>query len=154
MSHSGSAGSAPGSAGSAADPGAEAQGWPRSGARAPLRLTPRGVLLFLVLFALAATAVYPLRAYVAQRNRILTLEAKHQALQAENDRLAREQARLNDPAHIEQLAKRDFHMARPGEETWQLNGTPPPDRPVARQTTERHRSWAQRVWERLTGWVK
>lgn len=82
---------------------------------------------------------------MAQRNRILTLEAKHQALQAENDRLAREQARLNDPAYLEQLAKRDFHMARPGEETWQLNGTPPADRPVARQDPppERHRSWAQ-----------
>ncbi len=130
----------------------------RPGGRPPLGLTPRGVLLFLVLFALAATAVYPLRAYVAQRNRILALEAKQQALQAENDRLAREQARLNDPAYLEQLAKRDFHMVRPGEETWQLNGTPPADRPAsaARQAPPpgHDRSWAQQAWERLTGWVR
>jgi len=133
-------------------PDAERQGRPP---RPPLGLTPRGVLLFLVLFALAATAVYPLRAHVTQRNRILALEAKQRALQAENERLAREQARLNDPAYVEQLAKRDFHMVHPGEQAWQLNGTPPtgPAAPPA-PAPERDRSWPQRVWERLTGWVK
>jgi len=115
------------------------------------------VLLFLALFALAATAVYPLREYVAQHNRILALEAKHQALQAENERLAREQARLNDPAYVEQLAKRDFQMVHPGEEAWQLTGTPPADaRAPARPAPapRRDRPWYQRLWEHLTGSAK
>jgi cell division protein FtsB len=147
-------GSAP--AGEPTDQGAERPA--RTGGRPPLGLTPRGVLLFLVLFALAATAVYPLRTYVAQRNRIEALEVKRRALQAENDRLAREQARLNDPAYLEQLAKRDFHMVHPGEESWQLNGTPPTTgraraaAPAA--APQRDRSWLQRAWDRLTGWAR
>jgi cell division protein FtsL len=135
----------------------EPAGSPSGIGRPPLGLTPRGVLLVLALFALAATAVYPLREYVAQRNRIVALEAKHQALQAENERLAREQARLNDPAYVEQLAKRDFQMAHPGEETWQLTGTPPGDTraPARAAPAPRHgRPWYQRLWEHLTGTAK
>ena len=37
--------------------------------RPPLGLTPRGAVLLLVAFALAATAVYPLRQYVSQQDR-------------------------------------------------------------------------------------
>jgi cell division protein FtsL len=114
-------------------------------------LTSRGVLLFLVLFVLAATAVYPLRQYIAQQGRIERLQAKQAALQAANQRLEQERARLNDPAYIEQLAKQDFHMARPGEQTWLLTGTPPADRvaePAAKPA--RHEPWYQRAWHRLT----
>lgn len=114
-------------------------------------LTSRGVLLFLVLFVLAATAVYPLRQYIAQQGRIERLQAKQAALQAANQRLEQERARLNDPAYVEQLAKQDFHMARPGEQTWLLTGTPPADRaakPAARPV--RHEPWYQRAWHWLT----
>ena len=38
--------------------------------RPPLGLTPRGAVLLLALFVLAATAVYPLRQYVSQQDRI------------------------------------------------------------------------------------
>jgi hypothetical protein len=48
--------------------------------RPPLGLTPRGAVLLLVMFALAATAVYPLRQYVSQQHRIEFLEAKQRAL--------------------------------------------------------------------------
>jgi len=114
-------------------------------------LTSRGILLFLVLFVLAATAVYPLRQYIAQQGRIERLQAKQAALQAANQRLEQERARLNDPAYVEQLAKQDFHMARPGEQTWLLTGTPPADRadkPAAKPA--RHQPWYQRAWHWLT----
>ena len=128
-----------------------------AGTHRPLGLTSRGVLLFLVLFGLAVAAVYPLREYVAQLNRFVALETKHRALQAENDRLAREQARLRDPAYVEQLAKRDFHMVHPGEQAWQLTGTPPavgstPARPAA-PAPKPDRPWYERAWDRLTSWA-
>ena len=85
------------------------------------------------MFALAATAVYPLRQYVSQQDRIERLQAKQQALAAENARLEAERKRLQDPAYVQQLAKRDYHVVAPGEEAWVVTGTrrpaPPPRRP-------------------------
>lgn len=120
-------------------------------ARAQSGLTSRGILLFLVLFVLAATAVYPLRQYVAQQGRIDRLQTKQAALQAANARLAQERTRLKDPAYVEQLAKRDFHMVKPGEQTWLLTGTPPADKAVAPAAKPTRKApWYQRAWHWLT----
>jgi cell division protein FtsL len=122
--------------------------------RPPLGLTARGVLLLLVLFALAVTAVYPLREYVQQRSRIEQLAAKQRALQAENDRLQREQQRLHDPAYVEQLAKRDYNMVKRGEEVWQLSGEPPQAPAAKPAPPPPHKPWYQRLWQRATGWLR
>jgi cell division protein FtsL len=134
-------------------PGRGQRGDRRKGFRAggQSSLTSRGILLFLVLFVLAATAVYPLRQYLAQQGRIDQLQAKQAALQQANQQLEQERSRLNDPAYVEQLAKQDFHIARPGEETWLLTGTPPADRaapPAAKPAP--HLPWYQRAWHWLT----
>jgi cell division protein FtsB len=130
--------------------------WPAGDqARPPLGLTPRGALLVLVMFALAVTAVYPLRQYVSQRDRIERLQAKQQALQAENERLARERARLRDPAYVKHLATRDFHVLEPGEEQWVITGTPPAAEPApAAAPPEPQRPWYKRAWTRLTGLLR
>lgn len=125
----------------------------RSGseARSQPGLTSRGILLFLVLFVLAATAVYPLRQYIAQQGRIERLQTKQAALQAANTRLEQERTRLNDPAYVEQLAKQDFHMAKPGEQTWLLTGTPPADKATAPAASPTRKApWYQRAWHWLT----
>jgi cell division protein FtsL len=115
-------------------------------------LTSRGLLLFLVLFVLAATAVYPLRQYLAQQSRIERLQTKQAALDAANAQLEQERARLNDPAYVEQLAKRDFHVARPGEQPWLITGTPPADKATAPPAKPAHKQpWYQRAWHWLTG---
>ena len=122
--------------------------------RPPLGLTPRGAVLLLALFALAATAVYPLRQYVSQQDRIERLEAKQQALAAENARLEVERRRLQDPAYVQQLAKGNYHLVAPGEEAWVVTGTPPPgDAAQAAQEAARIRPWYWRAWQRLTGWL-
>ena len=114
--------------------------------------TSRAILLFLVLFVLAATAVYPLRQYVAQQGRIERLQAKQAALQAANARLAYERGRLNDPAYVEQLAQQDFHMVRPGEQPWLLTGTPPADKVAKAAAKPSHEPpWYQRAWRWLRG---
>ena len=122
--------------------------------RPPLGLTPRGAVLLLVMFALAATAVYPLRQYVSQRDRIERLQAKQQALAAENARLETERRRLQDPAYVQQLAKRDYHVVSPGEEAWVVTGTPPASataQPAA--AADPDPPWYKRAWQGLTGWL-
>jgi cell division protein FtsB len=123
--------------------------------RPPLGLTPRGALLLLVMFALAAAAVYPLRQYVSQADRIQRLQDKQRALQAENQRLEQQRARLKDPAYVEQLAKRDFQLVEPGEEAWLVTGTPPTTRPAASPPPpEPEAPWYKRAWRRLSGWFR
>jgi cell division protein FtsB len=123
--------------------------------RPPLGLTPRGALLLLVMFALAAAAVYPLRQYVSQADRIQRLQDKQRALQAENQRLEQQRARLKDPAYVEQLAKRDFQLVEPGEEAWLVTGTPPTTRAApAPPPPEPESPWYKRAWRRLSGWFR
>jgi cell division protein FtsB len=124
--------------------------------RPPLGLTPRGALLLLVvMFALAAAAVYPLRQYVSQADRIQRLQEKQRALQAENQRLEQQRARLRDPAYVQQLAKRDFQVVEPGEEAWLVTGTPPTTRPAPPPPKREPESpWYQRAWRRVSGWFR
>jgi cell division protein FtsB len=122
--------------------------------RPPLGLTPRGAVLLLVMFALAATAVYPLRQYVSQQDRIERLQAKQQALAAENARLEAERKRLQDPAYVQQLAKRDYHVVSPGEEAWVVTGTPPASATSPPATAVGpDPPWYKRAWQGLTGWL-
>ena len=121
--------------------------------RPPLGLTPRGAVLLLVMFALAATAVYPLRQYVSQRERIERLQAKQQALTAENARLETERRRLQDPAYVQQLAKRDYHVVSPGEEAWVVTGTPPASATAPSAAVDPDPPWYKRAWQGLTGWL-
>ena len=121
--------------------------------RPPLGLTPRGAVLLLVMFALAATAVYPLRQYVSQQDRIERLEAKQQALAAENARLEAERTRLQDPAYVQQLAKRDYHVVAPGEEAWVVTGARPADPAAPAAAADPDPPWYKRAWQRLTGWL-
>ena len=121
--------------------------------RPPLGLTPRGAVLLLVMFALAATAVYPLRQYVSQQDRIERLVAKQQALAAENARLETERKRLQDPAYVQQLAKRDYHLVVPGEEAWVVTGAPPTAHRAAAAVQQPDRPWYQRAWKAFTSWL-
>jgi cell division protein FtsB len=114
-------------------------------------LTPRGVVLVLVVFVLAVTAVYPLREHVAQQARIKQLQAKQAALDAANAQLAAEAARLKDPAYLEQLAKQNLNVVRPGEQQWEIAGTPPSAHPAPAPKPPPKPPWYSRFWHWLTG---
>ncbi|HEX9343212.1 MAG TPA: septum formation initiator family protein [Actinomycetota bacterium] len=114
-------------------------------------LTPRGVVLVLVVFLLAVTAVYPLREHVSQQARIRQLQAKQAALDAANAQLAAERARLKDPAYLEQLAKQNLNVVRPGEQQWEITGTPPAAKPPPAPKPPPKPPWYTRFWRWLTG---
>ena len=118
------------------------------------RLTRRGLLLILLLFGLTAMSVYPLRQYVTQHQRVEQLATKQRVLEAEVGRLERERERLKDPEYVEQLAREELYMTRPGEEAWVLTGEPPSERPApqAQPAPEQgaERPWYLRLWDKLT----
>jgi cell division protein FtsL len=115
-------------------------------------LTRRGLVLALIAFALTAMTIYPLRQYVTQQNRIEQLQAKQAALDLEIARLEAERSRLKDPEYVEQLAREDLQMARPGEESYVMTGEAPTERAVASDTAQqRERPWYKRVWDTLLG---
>jgi cell division protein DivIC len=89
----------------------------RGEAVSAIRFRPTGralALAALVLLLLAAgTGVF--RQYLAQRARIERLEGHLEAIEAERARLERRIELLNDPEHLERLARRCLGMVRPGE---------------------------------------
>jgi cell division protein FtsB len=82
--------------------------------RPPARVTSRAAILVLVLAVLAVSWASSMRAYVVQRDHINGLIASNAADQAENERLAREIERHDDPAYQEILARR-LGFVMPGE---------------------------------------
>jgi cell division protein FtsL len=115
-------------------------------------LTRRGLVLALIAFALTAMTIYPLRQFVTQQRRIEQLQAKQEALDVEIARLEAERARLEDPEYVEQLAREDLQMAKPGEESYVMTGEAPTERPAASGTTRQpERPWYKRVWDTLLG---
>jgi cell division protein FtsB len=84
-------------------------------ARARLRVTGRAVILVALVLLLAAAGTGVFQQYLNQRARIDRLERNVRALQAERDRLEHRVRQLNDPEHLEALARECLGMVRPGE---------------------------------------
>lgn len=117
-----------------------------------LRLTRRGLVLVLVFFALMAMSVHPLRQYVEERERVSELRLKQTALTSEIALLEQERGRLEDPEYVEQLAREELHMARPGEEVWVISGEPPTEpEQEPEPEEEREQPWYERLRSVVTG---
>ncbi|MGH3096543.1 MAG: FtsB family cell division protein [Streptosporangiales bacterium] len=82
------------------------------------RFTGRAAVLAAVLCLLVVGLAYPLREYITQRQQIAELEAKKRQQEKDIGKLQRQQQRLQDPAYIEQQARRRLHYAKPGEITY------------------------------------
>jgi cell division protein DivIC len=84
-------------------------------ARPRLRLSGRAVALAALVLLLVAAGAGVFRQFLAQRARIDRLERQVEVLEAERTRLERRIGLLNDPEHLERLARRCLGMVRPGE---------------------------------------
>jgi cell division protein FtsB len=93
-------------------------------------------------FALAAVliyAVFPVRTYLNQRSASERKQQQIEVVGQENDRLEQRIGELQDPETVEEIARRDYNMVRPGEESYGI--MPPPaesvdDAPDAGSTAE------------------
>ncbi|WP_340560922.1 FtsB family cell division protein [Streptomyces sp. GSL17-111] len=113
------------------------------------RLTGRAALLALVLCSLVVALAYPTRTYVSQRSDIA--EERHKLAETE-ERVAelRElKARLQDPAYVEQLARKHLHYVRAGETGYIVQGdTDAEDEADRRAREEADHDAADRAWYR------
>jgi cell division protein FtsB len=81
-------------------------------------------------FTLAAMliyAVFPVRTYLNQRAATDRARDQIEVLSRENDRLQNRAEDLRDPETIEELARRELGLVKPGEESYGLLPAPPPD---------------------------
>jgi cell division protein FtsB len=83
--------------------------------RPRLRLSGRAVALAALVILLVAAGTGVFRQFLAQRARIDRLERQVEVLEEERSRLERRVGMLNDPDHLERLARRCLGMVRPGE---------------------------------------
>lgn len=97
----------------------------------------------------------PTQRYFDHRARVATLEAKADALDAEIARLEQRRDDLNDPTHLELLAREQQGFIFPGEVPYTLI-PPEVDQPriaTPRQTTPAPEPpWYQRAWEQVRSW--
>ena len=106
--------------------GAGQQGLMSPPAAAPrtTRLTGRAAVLAVVICAIALSLAYPVREYVTQRKQIDALVAQQQVMLDQVKSLQQQQARLNSPAYIEQLARQELDMCFPRTTCYIVDGRP------------------------------
>ena len=96
-----------------------------------LGLAPQIVAFLLVLALLGAMAIEPTRQLLAQRDRISGMAAELTEAQETNARLEAQIARLNNDDYIEQRARAQIGLVRPGETTYVV--MPPSNAPAKRK---------------------
>ena len=101
------------------------------------RISPRGVVVILVLGLVGAMAIEPTRQLVQQRDRIAGVTGDLHAIHESNEALEDQIARLNDDDFIEQRARAQMGLVRPGETSIVVM---PPSRQVLQEQRERRRS--------------
>ena len=89
------------------------------------RLTGRAAVLAVVICAIALSLAYPVREYVTQRRQIDSLVAQQQTMLAQVKSLQAQQAKLANPAYIEQLARQELDMCFPGTRCYIVQASQP-----------------------------
>ena len=80
-----------------------------------LSVAPQIVVVMLVIGLASAMAIEPTRQLLEQRTRIAGMHEELRAIEHSNDRLQRRVARLQDPDYLEQQARAQSGLVRPGE---------------------------------------
>lgn len=98
----------------------------RPGDRVRLTVTTRAALLGLTLCLVALTMAYPLRAYFTQRATISDLRAQQREDQQAVADLQRTVSAYQDPASVQDEARRRLQFQLPGEKVYYLPPAPAP----------------------------
>ena len=118
---------------------------PPAAAPKATRLTGRAAVLAVVICAIALSLAYPVREYVTQRKQIDALVAQQQVMLNQVKNLQQEQARLNNPAYIEQLARQELDMCFPGTRCYIVEGSQP-SVSLAQAAERGPAPWYDKLW--------
>ncbi|MFJ7155886.1 septum formation initiator family protein [Streptomyces sp. NPDC101118] len=110
------------------------------------RLTGRAALLVLVLCTLVVALAYPMRQYVSQRSEIAEQQREADRARQRLEELRDEKARWQDPAYVEQQARRHLHYVRPGEIGYTVVDPEAEERRSADEGAA-DRPWYSNVWD-------
>ncbi len=113
---------------------------------------PYLVALFGVLTLASLMISGPLHHYLDGRDRLELLDRKRAVLSAEVERLERRAADLENPVYIEQLAREQLGLVRPGETSY-LVVTPDPEQEQLVPAEPSLVPWYRRAWKTLAGLV-
>jgi cell division protein FtsB len=105
-------------------------------------------LVVLVIVGILFVAVLPTRTLLQQRRDTKAATAELKELRERNAQLEERARRLHDPREIEQLAREQYGLVRPGEEPYVVLPAPPP--PAAQDEGD-DQNLPERVWDALTG---
>jgi cell division protein FtsB len=79
------------------------------------RVTPRAAILLTITVAVLVYAMVPLRIYMQQRAELRILHHQERVLASRTTSLTRQVRQLQDPGHLELIARECLGMVRPGE---------------------------------------
>jgi cell division protein FtsB len=105
-------------------------------------------LVVLVMLGILFVAVLPTRTLLQQRRDTEEATAEPRELRERNAALEERARRLRDPREIEQLAREQYGLVRPGEEPYVVLPAPPPPRA---EDEEEDRNVLEQVWDLVTG---
>jgi len=96
----------------------------------------RSVIAGIVLVGALFVFVFPIRAWLDQRQQLDDARARLEILQDQGHRLEQQSARLRSDDEIERIARDRYGMVRPGEQPWAIvPGTTTTTAPPAPPTT-------------------
>lgn len=101
-------------------------------------------------------AAGPLERYSAAAQRVESLQAARDQLRAEVDRLEQRRERLNDPDHLELVARSQLGMVKPGEIPFVVVPRDGDDdgQPAEVAGDEATEPWYRRIWNGLAEWLR
>lgn len=88
------------------------------------RALPALLVLVLCAVVVVGLAVLPARTWHAQRSAMLDAQAQKEALEFRNVQLARQLEILQTDAEIQRLARQDFDLVLPGQESFRILPAP------------------------------
>jgi cell division protein FtsB len=78
----------------------------------------RAAIVATFLAVMVVLVAVPGRAYLNQRGEVASAQDELRRLEASNERLQRRKDRLEDPAEIQRIARRDYGLVAVGEESY------------------------------------
>ena len=114
--------------------------------------TSRAVILAMVVLMLALTLAVPLRTYISQRSDAAQIAAERRVLQEEVDALRQQNARFDDPAYVEALARERLRYVKPGETPFQVQLPGDYQEPEKKQVEEAPLTgpWYRDLWQTIS----